>query len=96
MLGRSTLRIDCPEERKFSVIKEIKNRLVGEDGVEVVDIDGVRVASKEGWWLIRASNTQAVLVARCESASESGLLFLKKQIRNQLTASAIEVPFDLI
>ena len=96
MLNTPELRVDCPEERKFGVIKEIKNRLVGEDGVEVFDIDGVRVASKEGWWLIRASNTQAVLVARCESASESGLLFLKKQIRNQLTASAIEVPFDLI
>jgi phosphomannomutase len=96
MLNTPELRIDCPEERKFDVIKEIKNRLVDEDDITVSDIDGVRVESKAGWWLIRASNTQAVLVARCESASENGLSFLKKQIRNQLTASAIELPFDLI
>ena len=84
MLNTPELRIDCSEERKFDVIKEIKNRLGSEVDITVSDIDGVRVETKEGWWLIRASNTQAVLVARCESTSKRGLSFLKKQIRNQL------------
>jgi phosphomannomutase len=96
MLNTPELRIDCSEERKFDVIKEIKNRLGSEVDITVSDIDGVRVETKEGWWLIRASNTQAVLVVRCESTSKRGLSFLKKQIRNQLTASAVELPFNLI
>jgi phosphomannomutase len=62
----------------------------------VYDIDGVRVESKEGWWLVRASNTQAVLVARCESTTEVGLSFLKKQVRFQLAASRVAVPIDLM
>jgi phosphomannomutase len=95
MLNTPELRIDCSEERKFDVIKEIKNRLITVDNITVSIIDGVRVESKEGWWLIRASNTQAALVARCESNSEIGLSFLKKQVRAQLAASRVEVPFDL-
>jgi phosphomannomutase len=94
-LNTPELRIDCPEERKFDVIKEIKSRLSTVDNISVSNIDGVRVESKEGWWLVRASNTQAVLVARCESTSEVGLSFLKKQIIAQLAASRIAVPFDL-
>jgi phosphomannomutase len=94
-LNTPELRIDCPEERKFDVIKEIKSRLGTVDNISVSNIDGVRVESKEGWWLVRASNTQAVLVARCESTSEVGLSFLKKQIIAQLAASRIAVPFDL-
>jgi len=96
MLNTPELRIDCPEERKFDVIKEIKSRLSSIEGATVHDIDGVRVETKDGWWLVRASNTQAVLVARCESATEVGLLFLKQQIREHLAASKIDPPIDLI
>jgi phosphomannomutase len=95
-LNTPELRIDCPEERKFDVIKEIKGRLSTVDNITVYDIDGVRVESKEGWWLVRASNTQAVLVARCESTTEVGLSFLKKQVRFQLAASRVAVPIDLM
>ena len=96
MLNTPELRIDCPEERKFDVIKEIKSRLSSIEGAIIHNIDGVRVETKNGWWLIRASNTQAVLVARCESATKVGLQFLKQQIREHLAASNINLPIDLI
>jgi phosphomannomutase len=80
------------EEKKFAVIEEIKARLKGETGVSVRDIDGVRVETPDGWWLLRASNTQAVLVARCESASEGGLMRLKAIVSEQLRQSGLQPP----
>lgn len=82
------LRIDCPEERKFVVVAEVKERLAG-SGAKVSDIDGVRVSTADGWWLLRASNTQAVLVARCESTSEAGLARLQATLAAQLAASGL-------
>ncbi|NQV54317.1 MAG: phosphomannomutase/phosphoglucomutase [Rhodospirillales bacterium] len=92
MFNTPEVRFDCPEDRKFAVIDEIKARLdAGADG-EVNDIDGVRVETQTGWWLLRASNTQAVLVARCESESEEGLSRLKAAVIDQLRQSGIEPP----
>ena len=91
MLNTPEIRIDCPDERKFNVIKEVKNRLRNLNNGMVHEIDGVRVETEEGWWLIRASNTQAALVARCESYSENGLLSLKRQIGEHLSASGIKL-----
>ncbi len=54
------------------------------------DTDGVRVNTADGWWLLRASNTQDVLVARAESLSEAGLARLMEQIDSQLAASGLE------
>ena len=92
MVNTPELRFECPEDRKFVVIDEVRSRLRDEDGINVNDIDGVRVETEDGWWLLRASNTQAVLVARCESASLEGLNRLKHQLRAQLTESGIEPP----
>ncbi len=86
------IRFDCAEERKFVVIDEVKERLRGGDGYAVNDIDGVRVENADGWWLLRASNTQAVLVARCESRNEAGLARLKETLSAQLRKSGIEPP----
>ena len=86
------LRFDCPEDRKFAVIDEVRGRLGGEKGLTVHDIDGVRVETGDGWWLLRASNTQAVLVARCESETADGLERQKAQLRAQLEASGIAFP----
>lgn len=95
MMNTPELRFDCSEARKFAVIDEVKERLADEDGITVHDIDGVRVESEDGWWLLRASNTQAVLVARCESATNDGLERLKQTVSAQLTASGLEPPsFD--
>jgi phosphomannomutase len=85
------LRFPCPEERKFEVVEEVKSRLRAA-GADVNDIDGVRVRAGDGWWLLRASNTQDVLVARVEAKSEGGLAALKAQLADQLRQSGIEPP----
>jgi len=52
----------------------------------------VRVLTEDGWWLLRASNTQAVLVARAEAASPEGLERLKAALAQQLEASGLAAP----
>jgi phosphomannomutase len=94
MMNTPELRFPCPEDRKFAVPGEIKARLAG-SGSDVNDIDGVRVTNADGWWLLRASNTQDVLVARCESGSDAGLSRLKDQLVAQLRQSGIEPPASL-
>ena len=88
------LRFPCAEERKFAVVDEIRDRLraAGAAGAEVNDIDGVRVTTPDGWWLLRASNTQAVLVARCEASDEAGLARLKAALTAELAASGLAPP----
>ena len=49
-------------------------------GIDFIDIDGVRVNTEHGWWLIRASNTNSELIARCESSSQEGLEILKSDL----------------
>jgi phosphomannomutase len=85
------LRFDCAEERKFAVVREVRERL-RQAGAEMTDIDGVRVRRSDGWWLLRASNTQAVLVARAESSSGEGLARLTKELAAELAASGVEPP----
>jgi phosphomannomutase len=85
------LRFPCDETRKFTVVEEVASRL-NEAGADVIDVDGVRVTTEEGWWLLRASNTQDVLVARCEAADEAGLERLRSALVEQLVASGIEPP----
>ena len=92
MLNTPEIRIDCTEDRKFVIIEEVRERLNGQDGISVNEIDGVRVTTDDGWWLLRASNTQAVLVARCESETEEGLARLKAQLSDQMVASGITPP----
>ena len=58
----------------------------------MAETDGVRVLTDDGWWLLRASNTQAVLVARAEARDEAGLERLKKALVDQLEASGIDAP----
>jgi len=85
------LRFDCPDERKFAVVEEVKGRLL-KAGAKLSDIDGVRVSTKDGWWLLRASNTQPVLVARCEAADQAGLDRLKGELKAALSASGVSLP----
>ncbi len=85
------LRFPCPEERKFAVIDEVRDRLK-RAGAEMADIDGVRVRTADGWWLLRASNTQDVLVARAEARDEPGLDRLKDLLSSELRASGITPP----
>jgi phosphomannomutase len=85
------LRFDCDDLRKFGVISEVAARLKAE-GAHVSDIDGVRVSTEDGWWLLRASNTQAVLVARAEAHDAAGLERLKAALVTQLEASGLAAP----
>lgn len=84
-------RFQVDEVRKFQVVDEVKARLAAA-GADVNDIDGVRVNTPDGWWLLRASNTQDVLVARAEAFSDEGLERLKEQVIAQLIQSGIEAP----
>jgi phosphomannomutase len=85
------LRFPCDETRKFEVVREVCDRL-RKAGAEMSDIDGVRVRTADGWWLLRASNTQAVLVARAEAATEDGLARLKGELAAELGASGVALP----
>ena len=89
MLNTPELRFQVDESRKFAAIQEVKDRLQG-TAAEVNDTDGVRVTTTDGWWLLRASNTQDVLVARAESRTQEGLDRLLAQIDAQLEASGLE------
>jgi phosphomannomutase len=85
------LRFPCDEARKFEVVHEVRERL-HKAGAEMTDIDGVRVRTADGWWLLRASNTQAVLVARAESTTGDGLARLKGVLAAELAASGVALP----
>jgi phosphomannomutase len=91
LVNTPELRFDCADDRKFKIVDEVKTRLK-QAGAKVNDIDGVRVSTPDGWWLLRASNTQPVLVARCESQNEVGLERLKDQLKAALSASGVELP----
>ncbi len=66
MFNTPELRFQVDEPRKFAAIEEVRTRLSG-TGADVDATDGVRVSNADGWWLLRASNTQDVLVARAEA-----------------------------
>lgn len=90
MVNTPELRISCSEERKFAVVEEVKRRLTGVDGIRVHDVDGVRVTTEDGWWLLRASNTQPVLVGRCEAADQPALERLITELHQQLTLAGVD------
>src|SRR5205085_6317730 len=83
------LRFAVDEVRKFAIVEEVRDRLTA-DGAKVDATDGVRVSTSDGWWLLRASNTQDVLVARAEAADQAGLDRLVSQIDDQLAKSGVE------
>jgi phosphomannomutase len=95
MINTPELRFPCADERKFAVIDEVKARLA-KSGAKVSDIDGVRVMGEGGWWLLRASNTQAVLVARAEADTDAHLEGLKALLAAQLKLSGLDLPTESV
>ena len=77
------IRVDCPDEVKFSLVDKVKARFK-KKGYETIDIDGVRVKFENGWGLVRASNTQPTLVLRFEANSEAGLSQIEAEFRELL------------
>ncbi len=88
MVNTPEMRFQVDESRKFAVIDEVLARLEA-SGANVNRTDGARVNAPDGWWLLRASNTQDVLVARAEAKNEAGLARLLAMIDDQLEASGL-------
>jgi phosphomannomutase len=82
------MRFQVDEVRKFAIVDEVRDRLSA-DGAKVDATDGVRVSTGDGWWLLRASNTQDVLVARAEGNDEAAVDRLVAQIDDQLAKSGV-------
>jgi phosphomannomutase len=82
------MRFPVDEARKFAIVEEVRDRLSA-DGANVDATDGVRVSTDDGWWLLRASNTQDVLVARAEAKDDAGVERLVAQIDGQLAKSGV-------
>lgn len=89
------VRYHVPADRKFLIADEIKARLIKENikDLSINDIDGIRVTTPEGWWLIRASNTEDLLTIRAEGFDDQSLEKLKNQVIDQLSLSGIEFNF---
>ncbi len=81
------IRINCPEQEKFEVVEQLKDYF--QKRYKTIDIDGVRVLFENGWGLIRASNTQPILVLRFEAKTEQSLQEIKNEIKKKLE----EYPF---
>ncbi len=88
LVNTPELRFQCDESRKFAVVGEVLARLRAA-GANVDETDGARVTTPDGWWLLRASNTQDVLVARVEARDVAGLDRLRVMLDSQLAASGI-------
>jgi phosphomannomutase/phosphoglucomutase len=73
------LRVDIPEEKKFDVVRRA-TELLRAQGHQLVDVDGVRVTFPDGWGLVRASNTQPILVLRYEAATAARLDEIRRLI----------------
>jgi phosphomannomutase/phosphoglucomutase len=79
------IRIDCPDAIKFEVVERAKELLRREH--EIIDVDGVRAVLPHGWGLIRASNTQPVLVLRFEADTEERLAEYRQRFEELLTSA---------
>ena len=85
------IRIDCPDDAKFSVMEQIANHVrMKTKSTDVTLIDGVRVRIDNGWWLLRASNTEAALVARAEGKTPEILAKLVKDIEVALATAGLK------
>ncbi|OGP93614.1 MAG: phosphomannomutase [Deltaproteobacteria bacterium RBG_16_47_11] len=79
------IRVECPDEIKFNVVEKVKDEL--KKDYAIIDVDGVRVNFEDGWGLVRASNTQPVLVLRFEALTEKRLQQIKKLIEEKVKSA---------
>ena len=85
------LRFKSTETEKFLIVEKLK-KILKKDKKKFISIDGVRYSTKDGWWLVRASNTQNIIVARCEAYSKENLKKVKSDLRNNLKKCCFIVP----
>ncbi|MDQ3799450.1 MAG: phosphomannomutase/phosphoglucomutase [Acidobacteriota bacterium] len=76
------IRVDCPEEKKFVVVRQIAEEFSATN--QVITTDGARILFNDGWGLVRASNTQAILVLRFEADSEEHLRAIQQKIESRV------------
>jgi phosphomannomutase / phosphoglucomutase len=76
------LRVDCADERKFDIVTKIAEEFAKTN--EVITIDGARILFENGWGLVRASNTQTILVLRFEADSEENLAKIRVIVENRV------------
>ena len=88
MVNTPELRFQSSDERKFEVVAEVLARLKAR-GAHVDETDGARVTTADGWWLLRASNTQDVLVARVEARDAAALARLQAELDAALAESGV-------
>lgn len=92
------IRFEVDEKEKFNlvarVVQSVKALSSGDKSIAVNDIDGARVNTPDGWWLLRASNTQNVLVTRCEAQSTEGLDRLMTMVKNEVAKIGYSVTFE--
>ena len=81
-------RLSCSDETKFHIVEKIKNHF--KNKYEIIDIDGVRILFPNGWGLVRASNTQPVLVARFEAKTEEELTQIKNTVMDKLISLGVK------
>ncbi len=84
------IRVECPEEKKFFVVGNLTKELKQE--YDVMDIDGVRFTAKDGWGLIRASNTESVIVVRYEAKSQKGLQEIRDLLSKKIKKFGLTLP----
>ena len=77
------LRVECTEEQKFEIVQKIADEFAKTN--EVITIDGARILFENGWGLVRASNTQAILVLRFEADSEENLRKIRETVETKVT-----------
>jgi phosphomannomutase/phosphoglucomutase len=77
------IRVPCPDDRKFQVVKDVTEYF--RQQYDIIDIDGVRILFEDGWGLVRASNTQPVLVLRFEALSQTRLSEIQSLVESVLT-----------
>lgn len=84
------IRLDCPDATKFAIVEKLKAHFV--ERYDVITIDGVRIPFGDGWGLVRASNTQPVLVLRFEAATEERLAAIREIVEGALRRFIGELP----
>ena len=85
MVSTPEIRVDCPDETKFQVVAKVAEYF--KKSHNMIDVDGVRVLFPGGWGLLRASNTQPVLVMRFEASTEAQLAEYQNEVEKALAAA---------
>lgn len=85
------LRFDCADEKKFDIVANIQKSFK-DQSIKFNDVDGLRVNTQDGWFLLRASNTQPALVARVESKDKDGLQRLMAMLQKELQKQGLALP----